>query len=66
MNNKEHALDLIEDLISNYLFYDRKGDETLTVKEMDNLIKSKQLTAEMIADRFDTEIRKALSRNFGV
>jgi len=55
-DKKSHALEIIEDLVSDYLYYNRKEDEDLSRKDMEQLITSGDLTAGELVDRFRTEI----------
>jgi len=63
-NWKDNALLLITDLVSDYLYYDRKGSEVLPLTEMEKLIESGALTADEIIARFSVDIKKAIKENF--
>lgn len=66
MNAKETALSTLTDLVIDYLYYDRKGDEELTQQEMQELIESGELTAAEIVERFTDALDKAIKENFNV
>ena len=56
---KEIILGKIEDLCSNFLYYDRKGDEDLTAKQLEEAVKSGKITINEMVDEF----RKHLENN---
>lgn len=59
-NKKQIILDVISDLCSCFLFYDRKEDEQLSAKQLENAVKRGDITIdEMVA-----EFRKHLDENF--
>lgn len=62
MQNK--ALDLLESVVINYLYYDRVSCEDVSAKEMERLIKQKELTVEQIVNRVKIELEKAIKENF--
>ena len=64
MSKKQHMLDIIEDLITDYLYYDRQEDEDLSFEEVEELVKSGEITAHEISECFDKDIRKAIKDNF--
>lgn len=54
-------LDKINDLCSDFLYYDRKGDEELSREQLDNAVESGVITVdEMVA-----EFRKHLESAYG-
>lgn len=60
MGMKEKILSTISDLCSDFLFYDRKEDESLSVKQLNRAVKSGEITIdEMVA-----EFRKHLENTF--
>jgi hypothetical protein len=61
---KRHALLLIGDLLSNYFYYDRKGDEDLSADEMQELIESGNLTPEELVEAFSKKIPEVMEQNF--
>lgn len=52
MSKKQHALDLIQDLIADYLYYDRKEDEDLNRADLNHLIESGELKLEEVVAEF--------------
>ena len=54
------ALDIIEDLVGDYLYYNRKHDEDLSHKELMRLFKDQDLTIDDIIKRFSEELKKAM------
>ena len=57
---KQTILDTISDLCSDFLYYDRKGDEELSVEQLNEAVKSGEITVdEMVA-----EFRKHLENTF--
>jgi hypothetical protein len=58
----EHILGSVEDLVSNFLYYDRKEDEDLPVGKIEEMIKDKNISADELVERF----RQALMKNLGV
>lgn len=53
-SKEEYALDCIEDLVSDFLFYDRKEDEDLTRQELTEILTEE--FASKLADRFLEEL----------
>ena len=53
MNKKEIILNTIEDLCSDFLYYDRKGDEDLTMDELNNAVKKNEITVKEMVDKFE-------------
>lgn len=57
---KQTILDTISDLCSDFLYYDRKEDEDLTMEQLNEAVKSGEITIdEMVA-----EFRKHLENTF--
>jgi len=57
---KQNILNTISDLCSNFLYYDRKEDETLSEKQLKDAVKSGEITVDEMVDEF----RKHLEKNF--
>ena len=57
---KKLAVDIIEDVVANYLFYDRKEDEDLPQGEIEKLIESGELTIDELVEKFMEELTKGL------
>jgi hypothetical protein len=49
---KEKILDTIDDLCSDFLYYDRKNDEDLSFEQMDEAVKNGEITIEEMVDKF--------------
>jgi hypothetical protein len=57
---KQTILDTISDLCSDFLYYDRKEDEDLTMEQLNEAVKNGEITIdEMVA-----EFRKHLENTF--
>lgn len=57
---KQKIFDTISDLCSNFLYYDRKEDEELSMKQLNGAVKKGEITIdEMVA-----EFRKHLENTF--
>ncbi len=52
-----YALDSIDDLVSDYLYYDRKECDSLPVGKIEELISEGKLTVADIVTRFELCIR---------
>lgn len=52
MNKKELILDTLSDLVSNFLYYDRKEDEELAVGEIEQAIHDDEITIEEMVEHF--------------
>jgi hypothetical protein len=57
---KQTILDTISDLCSDFLYYDRKEDEDLTMEQLNEAVKSGEITI----DEMVTEFRKHLENTF--
>ena len=51
-NRKKKLLDEIEDLVSNFLYYDRQEDEDLPVGVIEDMVKNQEITLGEIVDHF--------------
>jgi hypothetical protein len=51
---EQKALDIIEDIISNYLYYDRKEDEDLSVQDMNEILTEEFV--EKASEKFKKEL----------
>ena len=57
---KETILGLIEDLVTDFTYYDRKGDEQLTYEQLEQAVRGGEITIdEMVA-----EFKKHLENTF--
>jgi hypothetical protein len=55
---RELILNSITDLVSNFLYYDRKEDEELKIGDIENCIKNNELTIEEMVKKFKFELEK--------
>lgn len=57
---KQCILDEIENVVTKFLYYDRKEDEDLPVDSIERCIKRGNITVDEMVDKF----RECLSRSF--
>lgn len=50
---KQLILDAIEDLCSNFVFYDRKEDEDLSVKKLNKAVEDRIITVDEMVAHFE-------------
>ena len=50
---KQLILDAIEDLCSNFVFYDRKGDENLSINKLNKAVKDGIITVAEMVEHFE-------------
>jgi hypothetical protein len=55
-----YVLDVISDLVSDFLYYDRKEDDTLHVGAIDSLVKNGELTIDEMVDEFRNQLTRGL------
>jgi len=60
MADKQMVLNAIDDMIRNFLYYDRKEDEDLPRGEIERFIEEGELSVEEIVERFTTSLRELL------
>lgn len=60
MNKKEHILGVIEDLVSNFLYYDRKGDEELEVGDIEDAVENEEITIKEMVEAFEKHLTECL------
>ena len=60
MTSKKVVLDTISDLITNFLYYNRKEDEDLPVGSIESMVIDGEITIEEILQAFEKELREAL------
>jgi Mg2+/Co2+ transporter CorB len=58
---KELILGLIEDLVSDFTYYNRKECEQLSADDLENAILSGEVTIKEIADEFEKQLREEFS-----
>lgn len=57
MTKKELFLIRVSDIVSNLCYYDRKNDEELSVKDVEELLNNNQVTLFEIVEILDKEIK---------
>lgn len=57
---KETILNTVDDLVSNFLYYDRKHDEDLPTDTIEREIKAGNVTVDEIVERFRAALLKEL------
>ena len=55
---KEIILNNVKELVSSFLYYNRKEDEDLQLGEIENLIELKEISINDIVNIFEKELRK--------
>ena len=64
---KEERRDLVfatlSDMVSNFLYYDRKEDEDLPRGTIEKMIEDGEITAQQIVQKFGNELCAALARS---
>lgn len=58
--NKESILITVDDLVKNFLYYDRKEDEDLPLGVIETEVEAGDLSIEEIAGRFERGLRESL------
>lgn len=58
---KDLILGTIEDLVSNFLYYDRRSDEDLPYGVIQKAIANGEVTAEEIIEKFSAELTEKLT-----
>lgn len=58
---KEKILDTVEDLVCNFLYYDRKQDEELPMSVIEESIANGVITVDEIVAKFKAELEKEIS-----
>lgn len=62
---RERIESTIDDLLSNFLYYDRKEDEELPRGEIEAAVRAGEITAQEIADRFSKGVVEHMKREDG-
>lgn len=57
---KKTILDTVDDLVSNFLYYDRECDEELPMGAIDKAIEDGVITVEEIQQQFGDSLREGL------
>ncbi|TXE18600.1 hypothetical protein ES692_06035 [Psychroserpens burtonensis] len=58
---KQTILDTIEDLCSDFLYYDRKEDEDLTMELLNKAVEDGEITVKEMVDKFESCLRNTYS-----
>lgn len=58
MNRRDLILVNVSDLIANFLYYDRKGDEELVLGDIEKAIEAGEVSVDEIIARFTEELKK--------
>jgi len=59
-NRRKHILDEISDVVSRFLYYDRKEDEQLPPGAIEEAIKAREVSVSEITGHFENELRIGL------
>jgi len=57
---RERILAVTDDLVTDFLYYDRKECSYLPMNEIEEAILNNEITIEEIIDKFSEELRKGL------
>lgn len=57
---RHYILDIVSDLCTNFLYYDRKEDEMLSRKQLKEAIEKGDVTIEELGEHFKKELTKGL------
>ena len=58
---KQTILDTIDDLCSDFLYYDRKEDEDLTMELLNKAVEDGEITVKEMVDKFESCLRNTYS-----
>ena len=58
-DRRDLILNIVSDLVADFVYYDRKEDEDLPRGSIEDAIKSGEITIEDIANKFGLEMAKA-------
>lgn len=58
---KQEILDVISDLVSDFVYYDRKEDEDLPRDSIDLAVQSGQITIDEMVAQFRTSLTESLT-----
>lgn len=61
MNTREAIQATVKDMISNFLYYDRKADDLLPVGSIESAVKAGVITLDEIVALFSSELRSGCS-----
>lgn len=57
---REHIENCVNDLISNFMYYDRKEDESLAVGAIEEAVAAGEITVDEIVELFERAVRGSL------
>jgi hypothetical protein len=60
MNKKELILNAIDDLASNFLYYDRKEDEDLENGDIETAVETNVITIDEMVNHFKTHLENTI------
>ena len=60
-SRKELIKGTVKDLVSSLLYYDRREDEDLPERAIEEAIEKNEITVQDIVDKFETELKKGLN-----
>lgn len=61
-DKKQYALDLISDLVSDFLYYDRKECEILKRGDIDKMVKKGTITIDEMVNEFKKHMEASLPK----
>ena len=59
---KQLILDKISDLCSDFLYYDRKEDEDLSIKQLKSAVESGEITVDEMVDEFRRNLENTFNK----
>lgn len=59
---KQKILDTISDLCSDFLYYDRKGDEELTIEQLNEAVESGEITIDEMVAEFKKHLKETYKK----
>ncbi len=57
----EYIKDVINSLVSDFLYYDRKEDSDLRIGEIDEAVRNGEITVDEMAEVFHTGLKKSIN-----
>lgn len=57
---KQKILDIIDDLVGSFVYYDRKQDSTISMDQLNDVVESGEITIDDMVNQF----RKGLKQTF--
>jgi len=59
---RDQVFNTIKDLVSDFLYYDRKEDDLLPVGRIEELVKTQQLSVDDIVNKFREQLEKRIKQ----